>query len=87
MVYCKLGYIPLAPLLILSRRECILQIGTVHASIVEVIFHFCQLVLLGDKGRVCASSTRSCQTVYGGRTSFRLAGKLQVKLSSFQFKK
>ena len=48
----NLGFFPSTPLSTLSWRECILQLGTVHASIVEVIFCFCQLVLLGDKGRV-----------------------------------
>ena len=86
MVVTNLGFFPSPPLSTLSRRECIFQLDTVNASIVEGILCSCQLVLLGDNGRVYASSTRSYQAVYGGCTSFKLAGKLQFKLFIFYFK-
>ena len=87
MVYCKPRVFPFGPLLTLSWRECLLRLDTVDASIVESILCSCQLVLLGDKGRVYAPSARSYQAVYGGCTSFKLAGKSQVIPLSFQFKK
>ena len=67
----NLGFFPLAPLSTLSWRECISRLDTVNASIVESILCFCQLVLLGDKGGVYASSTRGYQSNYDGYTSFK----------------
>ena len=83
----NLGFFPSAPLSTLSRRECIFRLDTVNDSIVEGILCFCQLILLGDKGRVYASSARSYQAIYGGCTSFKLAGKLQVAPSFFHLRK
>ena len=86
-LFKNLGFFPSTPLSTLSRRECIFQLDTVHVSIVEDILCFCQLVLLGDKGRVYVPSACSYQVVYGGCTSFKFVGKLQVIPLSFQFKK
>ena len=66
----NLGSSPSAPLSTLSRRGCILRFDAVKTSIVEGILCFCQLVLLGDKGGVYASSTHGYQSNYGGCTSF-----------------
>ena len=54
----------MAPLSTLSRRVCNLQLDTVNVSIVEVILCFLQLILLGDEGRVYASSARGYQSVF-----------------------
>ena len=62
----NLGFFPLAPLSILSLRECIFRLDTVNASIVEGILCFCQLILLGDKGRVYAFSACGYQSICGG---------------------
>ena len=83
----NLGSSPSAPLSTLSRHGCILRFDAVKASIVEGILCFFQLVLINDKGRVYVPSARSYQAVYGGCTSFKFAGKLQVIPLYFQFKK
>ena len=80
----NLGFFPSAPLLTLSRREWISLSWHCHGS------HYISYLLLllahspRWQGRAYATFAHSCQTVYGGRTSFRLAGKLQLifRLSS-----
>ena len=60
----NLGFFPLAPLSTLSQCVCNLWIDTVSVSIVEGILCFLQLVLLGDEGRVYASSAHGYQSVF-----------------------
>ena len=85
MVVEKPRVFPSAPLSTLSRCECIFRLDTINASIVEGILCFCQLVLLGDKGRVYASSAHGYQSICSGYTSFKHAGKLRVIPFLFHF--
>ena len=50
-------------------------------SLMTGILHSSELILLGDKGRVYASSARGYLANFGGYTSVKLCGKLQVVLS------
>ena len=54
-------------------------------SLVIGILRSSELILLGDKRRVYASSARGYLAIFGGYTSVTLGGKLQVVPSFFFF--